>query len=265
MRRLAGAAMLAGAALTLAACGGGAVSAEPVVHAATKTASLKSYRVEATTKLTIRKRDLSFTAKGVFDPRKKRGRMTLDMSQLNQIQGPAGSPYNLGYATFILDGNDMYMRIPLLQATYRNLKPWVKVDLGRLGRAAGVDSFLQFGAGGDPTRTLQYLDGVGSLHKEGTETVRGVSATHYRGTIDLDKVKGSTRLVQTLGTSKLPVEAWIDQDGYVRREKWSEKLDTGNGKTNVAITMELYDFGAPVFAEVPPARNVTDLTGGSAS
>ena len=265
MSRALGAAMLAGAALGPAACGGGAVSAEPVAHAATKTASLKSYRVEATTKLSIQKRDLTFTANGVFDPRKKRGRMTLDMSQLNQVQGPSGSPYNLGYATFILAGNDMYLRIPLLQARYRNLKPWVKIDLGRLGRAAGLDSFLQFGAGGDPTRTLRYLNGVGSLHKKGTDTVRGVSTTHYEGTIDLEKVKGATRLAQALGTSKLPVDVWVDGDGYVRREKWTEKLDTGAGKTNVAITMELYDFGAPVFAHVPPARDVTDLTGGSTS
>jgi LppX_LprAFG lipoprotein len=265
MHRVVGAAVLTAAALAMVACGGGSVSAEPVAHAATKTAALKSYRVQATTKLKLQKREITFTAKGVFDPRNKRGRMTLDMSQLNQVQGPEESPYNLGYATFVLDGSDMYMRIPLLRQTYRNLRPWVKIDLERLGRAAGADSFLQFGGGGDPTRTLQYLRGVGKLHKEGGETVRGVSTTHYTGTIDLKKVKGGDRLAQTLGQRKLPVEVWVDDDGYIRRETWKEQLDVGNGKTDVKIAMELYDFGAPVFAEVPPARDVTDLTGGTQS
>jgi hypothetical protein len=259
--------LVAAAALGLAACGGGGVSPESVADAATKTAAVKSYRMLATTKLTLNGKDLTFVAKGVFDPKQSRGRMTLDMSQLGSVQGGGDSPYNYGYATFILDGQDMYMRIPLLRLTYRNLKPWVKIDLARAGRSGGLDSYLQFGASGDPTQLLRSLRGLGDLDKKGSEDVRGVSTTHYAGTIDLDKVQGGSLLSRITGVDKLPVEVWVDENGFVRRQKWTEKLNGPDGEqTDVEVAMDVYDFGAPVVALVPPARDVTDLTrGGSES
>jgi hypothetical protein len=256
---------LLAAVLALTACGGGSVSPESVAKAATKTAKVKSYRVTATTKLKIQKKDVTFVAKGAFDPKARRGRMNVDMSQLNLLQGPEGSPYNYGYALFVLDGSDLYMRIPFLRLTYRNLKPWLKVDLDRLSAAQGADSFLQYGAGGDPTRVLQSLGGLGKLHKEGTETVRGVSTTHYSGTINLKRARGGEQLFRLTGQRKLPVEVWIDDDGLVRRERWTQKQQIGNNRTDVQIEMELYDFGAPVVAQVPAARDVTDLTGAGGS
>jgi hypothetical protein len=260
-------ALAAVGALALAACGGGGVSPESVAKAATKTAAVKSYRVEATTKLKLNGKSVTFVAKGVFDPKARRGRMTLDMSDLGLVQGGGDSPYNYGYATFILNGKDMYMRIPLLRLNYRSLKPWVKIDLEQAGKAAGLDSYLRFGAGGDPTQLLTSLRGLGKLDKKGTETVRGVSTTHYKGTIDLKKVQGGEQLTQIAGTSKLPVDVWVDENGFVRRQKWTEKLSgEGGEQTDVEIAMDLYDFGAPVVALVPPPRDVTDFTqGGSES
>jgi hypothetical protein len=256
-------ALAAVAAIGLAGCGGSGVSPESVADAATKTAAVESYRMLATTKLTLNGKDLTFVAKGVFDPKQRRGRMTLDMSQLGSVQGGGDSPYNYGYATFILDGKDMYMRIPLLRLTYRNLKPWVKIDLDRAGRAGGLDSYLQFGASGDPTQLLRSLQGLGKLEKKGSEDVRGVSTTHYAGTIDLHKVKGGDLLARITGVEKLPVEVWVDGNGLVRRQKWTETLNGQDGEqTEMEVAMDLYDFGAPVIALVPPARDVTDFSGG---
>lgn len=253
------AALVATAALT--ACGSSSVSPESVANAATKTAAVKSYRMHTTTKLRVNGKDIHFAANGAFAPKARRGRMTLDMSQLSQAQGPQGTAINFGYATFVLDGSDLYLRIPLLRAG--GFKPWIKIDLKRSGQAGGIDfnSFLRFGAGGDPTKQVQVLRGLGKLHKEGTETVRGVKTTHYSGTIDLNKVPGGRQLARTAGSSSIPVDVWVDENGLVRRERWSEKLTLGTARTKIDTTMDLYDFGAPVVAVIPPAQDVTDLTG----
>jgi hypothetical protein len=252
--------LLLPAAALLAACGGASVSPDSVAHAATKTSSTKSYRVAATTKLKVQGRKLTFKANGAFDPKQRIGRMNLDMSQLGQIQGGQGSPYNLGYATFIMSGTSMFMRIPLLRQTYPSLRPWVKIDLRNTARSGGLDSFLQFGAGGDPATVLGYLQGLGKLNKEGNEDVRGVSTTHYSGTIDVDKLKDGAALRKLAGQGKIPVDVWVDKAGYVRREKWKEKVSLGNSKSDLDLQLDLFDFGTPVTAQVPAATDVSDLT-----
>lgn len=270
--------LVAAAALAATACGGGStVSPESVAKAATKTGS-QSYRVATTTKLKVNKRNVTFKGSGLFDPKKRRGRLTLDMSQLNQISGAAGSPYNLGYAQFVLDGTTMYMRIPLLKQLNPSLKPWVKLDLIQAGKTQGLDfgAFLQFGQGGDPTQALQYLRATGKLKKKGSDEVRGVKATHYSGSVDLKKVadtapanvraelrKNDDRLIALTGERTIPVDVWVDGNGYVRRETYTNKLQISGRKVDVVSSLELYDFGTPVIAPVPPAADVTDFSGGA--
>jgi hypothetical protein len=272
-------AALAAAAVALTACGGGgSIDPEPVAKAATKTSSAKSYRVHLTTALRVGKRDLTFKGDGAFEPKARRGRLSLDMSALKQISGAEGSPYNLGYAQFVLDGTTIYMRIPLLKQLNPTLKPWVKLDLGQAGRTQGLDfgSFLQFGQGGDPTQALQYLRATGKLKKEGTEDVRGVSTTHYKASVDLRKVadkapprlrtelrKNADRLIQLTGSSSIPIEVWIDGQNFVRKETYTEKLQLQGQKADITASIELFDFGTPVVAPVPPAADVTDFTGGA--
>jgi hypothetical protein len=271
---LLGSALAAGAVM-LTACGGSAVSPKSVADAAAKTSSLKSYRVETTTTLKLGKRDVTFTGDGVFAPKGRRGRLSLDMSALNQISGASGSPYNLGYAQFVLDGTTIYMRIPLLKQLNPSLKPWVKLDLGQAGRTRVADfgSFLQFGQGGDPTQALEYLRATGKLDKKGTESVRGVSTTHYKGTIDLRKVAdkapanlraelrtNAKRLIALTGSSKIPVDVWVDKHGYVRKERYTEKLALQGHKVDVEASVELFGFGTPVIAPVPPAADVSDFS-----
>ena len=272
-------ATLAAASLAAAACGGGGstVSPESVAQAATKTANLRSYRVATSTKLKLAKRNLTFTGSGAFDPKGRRGRLSLDMSQLNQISGASGSPYNLGYAQFILAGTAMYLRIPLLKQLNPSLKPWVKIDLRQAGQTQGLDfgAFLQFGQGGDPSHALDYLRATGKLKKKGTEEIRGIETTHYTGTVDLKKVpataparsraevrKNVDRLISLTGHQTITVEVWVDGNGYIPRETYTNKLPIQNQKADVQSTLELFDFGTPVVAPVPPAEDVTDLSGG---
>jgi hypothetical protein len=264
-------------ALAATACGASSsVGPEAVANAATKTSALTSYRVATKTKLKLGKRDVTFRGDGVFDPKNRRGRLSLDMSQLNQISGASGSPYNLGEAQFVLDGTTMYMRIPLLKQLNPTLKPWVKIDLVQAGKTQGLDfgSFLQFGQGGDPTQALQYLRATGKLKKKGYADVRGVQTTHYEGSVDLKKVprvapanvrdelrKNIDRLIALTGQRAIPVEVWVDKKGYIRRETYTSKLPIQDRKIDVESSLELYDFGTPVVAPVPPPSDVTDFTG----
>lgn len=269
-------AVLAAVTLASVACGSSSVDPASVADAATKTSSLKSFRVHTTTTFKLGSRDLTFTGDGAFASPARRGRLSLDMSALNQFVGPQGSPYNLGYALFILDGSAIYMRIPILRQLNPNLRPWVKLDLGQAGRTQQLDfeSFLQFSQGGDPTQALQYLLAAGKVEKVGSEKVRGVPTTHYKATVDLRKVadkasvdrraelrKNINRLIALTGSSTMPIDVWIDKQGYARKETYTEKAQLQGRKSAVDASLEMFDFGAPVVAPVPSAADVTDLTG----
>jgi hypothetical protein len=51
--------------------------------------------------------------------------------------------------------------------------------------------------------------------------------------------------------------------GDVGRETSKENLTLRGQKTSIAASLELSDFGAPVLAPLPPAVDVTELTGAS--
>jgi hypothetical protein len=157
----------------------------------------------------------------------------------------------------LLDDTVLYMRFPVL-AGGGSGKPWLKMDLENLSRQAGTP-LEQFGqlSQGDPTQTLKYLRAAGDFEALGSDRVRGIETTHYKGTIDLRKVLGEVdgpqqeqleRLLDQSGVSTVPAEAWIDGEGYLRK------------LTALGLTMELYDFGAPVALDLPSEDEVTDLT-----
>ena len=68
------------------------------------------------------------------------------------------------------------------------------------------------------------------------------------------------QLRQFTGT-KLPAEAWIDEQGLLRKLTLGFTLArTPDGPFRMSFTEELYDFGAAVHVQAPPASQVTDAT-----
>ena len=63
-------------------------------------------------------------------------------------------------------------------------------------------------------------------------------------------------MIRASGVKKLPIDVWIDGDGYVRKVQYAQR--TGSSQP-VRITMNLHDFGAPVTVKPPPANSVVDL------
>lgn len=277
-------ATLAAVALCFAACGGagsgGALSIDPVAKAATETAKLPSEKVSlhATIQAPGLSQALPFSAEGAVDNTARQGKMTLDMSAFARSvpSGPLADP-TLWHGQEVFDtshGIVIYMRLPFLNSLAHIDKPWVKLDLAAVGRQLGVDvgQFTQLGSG-DPAQSLDYLRATsGKVTKVGTEQVRGVTTTHYAATVDLERYpnlvpsskreamrKSIEKLVELSGRKTIPVEVWVDGQKRVRRMKMAVPSKSARGTATTRMTMEFYDFGAPVSVQLPPASQTVDL------
>ena len=218
------------AALLFAACGGSeATEPKPlpkidVVQAATRTVDAKSAR------FTLRGeggRGGPFTGEGELAGH--RARVELHFSEA------AGGLLPADVEAVYAEGA-LYLRLSGLAGLRPGLvsggADWIGVDLAV--DSGVLDEYLDLGEG-DTARLLETLEAAGAFEAVGSERVRGVETTRYRGTV------ASSR-----------IDVWVGADGLVRRAT----VGDGDG-TNVEL--ELYDFGADVEIEPPPADEVTEL------
>jgi len=284
MRRLAAIGVLALPTLLLVACGGGGAPATVTLvrDAPKRTTDAGTSRLEivierpptpstpGTQAATLPPIKIS----GEADYHAHRGHMLIDLSQF----GLPGPPIDA-----VFDNATVYEKFPkALAAALPPGKSWVKVDLATAGRSVGVDlRGLSQTQAGDPSQTLDYLRGASdNVTRVGTEDVRGTSTAHYRAVIDLNKAADQSptardaikSTIKLLGSSTQPVDAWVDAQGRVRRLKYTVDLSkskvaasTPGVPGSVAFTLDLFDFGVPVQAALPPPDQVVDLnaiTGG---
>jgi hypothetical protein len=249
-----GLAALAALALAAAGCGGGSRSADPLARAAAKTAHAGSVKAD----FVIAGPSLSGTASGIFDNDKRgTGRLTLVV----RSQGQSVT------VDTIVAGTVLYMRSDVFrQAGLPAGKEWVRLDLAKLAQQQGIDLGSLAASNPSPSGGLAYLRGSGGQVEEvGRERVRGVETTHYETTIDLERAASRStgrardsirRVIRVSGVKRIPVEAWIDGTGYVRKMIYTEHA----GRTQSSkITMELHDFGPHVSIASPPSETVIDF------
>jgi hypothetical protein len=172
-------------------------------------------------------------------------------------------------------GTTMYIHSPLFAGATR--KPWLKLDLQKLGKSAGIDMNAAMSTGGsDPTQMLAYLNAASdSIDRIGSEDVRGTETTHYHVVVDLLKMANAVpaakqaalrrtlrREVELIGTHTMPIDVWIDSHGLVRREHIDFSMQPPGASTTVEMqmTIDYFDFGAPVHVVPPPAGQVADFT-----
>ncbi|MES1247756.1 MAG: LppX_LprAFG lipoprotein [Actinomycetota bacterium] len=267
--------LVAATALVAAGCGGGGKKAatplELVSQAVSKTTTGNSakFHMDITEKANGIG-PFTFTADGVSDASNRSARMSLDMSSIAQIlSGGKKANGNDWKADVILDGTDAkniveYLRLPVLTKQLPSGKSWVKIELNKLDQLNNVNltTLLQAAGQQDPTQALQLLQSVGDVKAVGSEQVGGVDTTHYTGTIDPKTVAdkyGLTGLAPVLaasGAQSMPIDVWIDGDGYVR--KFQESVKGTNATLDIATTLS--DFGATVDLTPPPAGDTTDLS-----
>jgi hypothetical protein len=171
----------------------------------------------------------------------------------------------------IVDRPIVHMNMPFLAEALQSPTTWIRMDVENL--PPGAEDLRSLATGqNDPSQAINYLRGAtGDLRKVGEAELRGVVTTQYRGTVDLDlaaerapedvreSVEASRSEVETqIGTTKLPADVWIDQEGVVRRVRYEYPLP-GSPEAQIVFTADLFDFGVKVDVSPPPADQVTDL------
>jgi hypothetical protein len=283
--RKSGIAIVVAAALGLAACGSGGPSKsatttpvengrDVVLTSIQKTAAADSAKLSLDMSFNGLGSGISVSGDGAVDFANGNSQFTMDFGG----GGILGSLMSGGIETRQVDGV-AYVNVPM---GLPSGKEWIAVPAGR-SVGSGSNTALGIGSGTSPTKVLGYLEKVSNgVQKVGTENVRGVETTHYRADVDLSKAVDRTdvpsalrdevgKVAGDIGT--VPVDIYIDGDGLLRREKLEMNLGsflpgaggasgaTGNGST-VTMQLDLYDFGAPVNVEAPPADQVETLGNG---
>src|SRR3954447_14275829 len=207
------------AAAGLTACGTEDFNPDVVAQAADKTASAGGAKVA----FTIDAAGQPMRGTGFMDAGSRKGRIRFAL------------PQGQGAMETVFLKRVVYLHLPeKLAASVPGGKPWLKLDLDKLAKTQGFDlgALQQSTSGSDPSQQLDQLRGAGQVKRVGTEKIRGAQTTHYRAKIDLRKAaekapaaqrdaarRGIERLIKLEGTSTLPVDVWLDDQGRLRRER----------------------------------------------
>jgi hypothetical protein len=230
---------------------------DPVAEAANATTAAGTAEFGLAGHVTAAGRTIPINGSGAIDMRSQRMRMSMSFPI------PGVGPMQ---TDALFDGSTLYMHLPEALAQRIPLgKSWMKIDVAALAKSNGIaPGQLTAPTQGNPADFLKALKAVGSSRKLGTENIGGVATTHYRATIDpkkaLDQIpdkQSADALKQVLGSSGLgsiPIDAWVDRAGRVRRE--SMKFDAAG--TSMDMTVSFTRFGVPVDITPPPADQVLD-------
>ena len=276
----AGLSAIAAAALVSAGCGsGGALSLDPVASAATKTQNAGAVHVKYAMTMSAAGKSFALDGNGVIDG--TNADVTFDLgSMLSRLGSSAGAfggatPSEIAHASMeeviLKQGSDVviYLRLPSFMATeIPGGKQWMEMDLSKLGSLHGVDlSKLFSGSQVNPSDMLAILKSESSkVETVGTETIDGVSTTHYSVTIDTAKAyaqKGLTSPLFTQITAKmptLPVDVWVDKNNLVRRESLAMSVPASGESVSMRMTIDFSDYGASATVVAPPSSDVFDAT-----
>lgn len=238
-------------------------------NAASSTAKVTSERLSYTVDAKGGSTGLSVNATGEVDNTTKQAHLTIGIQGVGTL---------VGDTELVVDGSDVYVKSELVSRLGGQDKPWVKADASKLGTGGN-----SFGLGQrDPGSFLTFLKGAGGpVTTVGKEDVRGVSTTHVKVDLDLTKLLADAPSAERkkledqldgLGTAgaafkTIPAEAWVDDDGYVRKFVLSfDGAKAGANGVSAKVTIEMYDFNQPVHIQVPDPAEVgtldTSLLGG---
>jgi hypothetical protein len=245
-------------------------SSGPGVISLAKSAQLTerqhSARVEMTMNLPLRGlANEPILATGLYDFDRKLTTLDMDMTEALGSQMPSTGDPDAGKATMKMQGLVAYMKLGLFDMVPNLKDKWIKMDIGSMGGAAGVDiaKATQLGAN-DPSAILEQMKtSSAKVETIGKEDVQGLTTTHYQAKIDIEKfyrdrnaVVDETKFAALLElyTGSLTVDAWIDEAGLVRRIHETIPMKAAP----MDIVMGFSDFGTPVSISLPADADVVD-------
>ena len=251
-RPLALATAVAVAASVAAGCGsgGGSDAVDPLAQAATTTKADGSARVALRGTVSAAGRRTAFDGDGAVDLKAGRARLELG------TQLPAAGRRTV--SAVFADG-DVFVRTGGLAALLTGGHDWVKVDLARAAGAGGADlgALQGLAAGGDPSQVLALLALAGDSEDVGRRAVDGVRRATTPAAWTSTRSRRSptptcARTLQRLGVRTIPVDAWLDDEGRVRRAHVRVAADGARVPVALDVTADLSDYGLRVDA-TPPA------------
>lgn len=261
-------------ALLASGCGSSGVTLDPVAQAAEATSSVGGAHMTLSAKVSAPGSSSPFTmsGEGFFNYKAQEGMLTLDMSGIPGV-GAASLAGGL-HMQEVFRSSTIYVSSPLFAGKLPGGARWIKLSLARVGQSLGFNLQQLAGGQSNPAQFLQYLRAsAGKVTQVGRETVRGVATTHYTGTVDLRKVadvmpsSGRAQLRAALdkviaqtGVATLPVGAWVDAHGLVRRMTLMLSLPVAGQRLQMEITVDLFGFGPTPTVTPPPESDVYDAT-----
>ena len=183
-----------------------------------------------------------------------------------QMQATGPQPISTSMSA-VQDGSVVYMNSPLFAGQLPNGASWMKLDFSGLAGAAALSA--QSTGDLDARQMLQQLQSVApGAQVVGTERVRGVRTTRYSGTIDpqleADELRdaGNDEAAALVEASGSPtVDVWVDRKHLVRRMSMTIPVGIpGQPPAQMAMTFDVYDFGAAPAIDLPPSGDVFDAT-----
>lgn len=258
-------------ALTLAGCGGGSPSPAPQSHgdvlrvikaAESTTAEQKSMQVRGT--LTMDLGAITGTSTGAVTENLSGVMQTKPLLGRLTIAGLAVAGHSLGNVTALMTPQAIYMSMPLL--TRATGKQWAEIKFSEMKTRSGFD-FSQLMSQAQQMQPSQYiaqLEASGDVRDVGTETVDGISTTHYAGTVSTAESLSNyspalrqqlSQVMKRSGFTSSTIDAWLDSKGLVRRIRTSANGGTGK----FTFSMDVLAYGVAVNVTPPPASQVADL------
>ncbi len=230
--------------------------------------------------------EIAFSFEGAFDNRTGDSSFSLDLSSFAdvisaQIEAEStGTPEDEFGAAFLelflgmftefevrQVGDTVYMNNPMLVSFAGGDTEWIASPAQESDDIAS--GFLQ----DSPTTPADVLDpfknGNAEVIEIGPELVRGVETTHYQLVYDKDSILESVpagdraELAEELGQfgDEVVVDVWMD-DQYLYKMFFDidgMQVDAPEGESfeRMTMTYEIYDYGADIVIEAPPADQVT--------
>jgi hypothetical protein len=243
--------------------GSSETSLNPIAEAAVRTQRQPGSRLALRGVYTLPAgQSMTMRGSGVYNGRTGRTRYAMSM----EVPGSLSHPHidALGSRHMV------YMRSKVLTAGLPPGDRWLAFQPGLGGSAEAA-----MAGNTDSRGQLEMLRAAGGdVETLGPETVHGAPTTRYRGSVDFrhyaellrgeGKATAANEYVQLAKRTPgpIPVEAWLDGSGLLRRMRMVMDVPSSPGAPLVKmdLTMEFFDFGAAPSVRLPNAREVFDST-----
>ncbi|AOR32635.1 hypothetical protein BFF78_17575 [Streptomyces fodineus] len=163
----------------------------------------------------------------------------------------------------------LYVRMTDRFAQQMGGRHWLKYSYAEYQQSTGgSDVYMKSQMrNATPNQSVQLLLASGDVKKVGEETVSGIRATRYAGTVDAADMAGRTgrltaaqlaavkKQLTEAGITTEKVEVWLNDQNLL--VKSATKADTGQGP--LSVTNYYSDYGVKVLAPAPPASDTKDF------